>query len=108
MSPPLLEPPDPGELPFCGMRKKKSERTIVPLPPTSNSEHQPLPNYANGVVGGYSNTLTNNAVTISNQNQFSSNNHTINVHGQAMSPAAHAVTTSHPSHYGGHNENDHH
>ena len=92
------------------MRKKKSERTIVPLPPTSNSDqHQPLPNYntSNGIVGGYGNGLTNNAgVTLSNQtNQFSStNNHTINAHGQTMSPpSAHTATTSHPSYGGSHN-----
>ena len=86
------------------MRKKKSERTIVPLPPTSNSEHQqPLPNYnsSNGVVGGYGNALTTNAVTISNPNQFSSTNHAINVHGQTMSPSSHTGNTTHPSYGGG-------
>ena len=88
------------------MRKKKSERTIVPLPPTSNSEHQqPLPNYnsSNGVVGGYNNALTNNAVTISNQNQFSSTNHAINVHGQTMSPSSHTGNATHGSYGGSHN-----
>ena len=89
------------------MRKKKSERTIVPLPPTSE---QPLPNYnsSNGVVGGYGNALTTNAVTISNQNQFSSStNHAINVHGQTMSPSSHTGNnTTHPSYGGGsHNYN---
>ena len=88
------------------MRKKKSERTIVPLPPTSNTELQPPPNYnnSNGVVGGYG----NNAVTIGNQNQFSSSNHMINIQGQQMSsgsPAQHANNvSSHPAYgNGGHN-----
>ena len=91
------------------MRKKKSERTIVPLPPTSNSEHQNhLPNYntSNGIVGGYSNNgLTNNAVTINNQNQFSSssNNHTLNVHGQTMSPPSQGGHQPNSSYGGSHN-----
>ena len=91
------------------MRKKKSERTIVPLPPTSNSEHQNhLPNYntSNGIVGGYGNNgLTNNAVTINNQNQFSSssNNHTLNVHGQTMSPPSQGGHPNNSSYGGSHN-----
>ena len=85
------------------MRKKKSER-LVPLPPTSSTTDLGLVNYnpPNGIVGSYSNNTLTNSVTISNQNQFVANNHTINTHGQGQGLSSHATPTSHPP-YGGHN-----